>query len=41
MFSKKKTEETHFCIAIFTKQELSNQEYDYQSNKIMDVARKK
>ncbi|RIW38948.1 hypothetical protein D3H55_00935 [Bacillus salacetis] len=41
MFSKKKTEETHYCIAIFTERELINEEYDYQSNKIMDVAEEK
>jgi hypothetical protein len=37
VFLKKKKEENRFCIAIFTEKEMSDEEYDYQSNKILDA----
>lgn len=38
MFLKKKeTKENRFCIAIFTEKEMSDEDYDYQSNKILDA----
>lgn len=38
MFLKKKeTKENRFCIAIFAEKEMSDEDYDYQSNKILDA----
>ncbi|BCB06055.1 hypothetical protein [Bacillus sp. KH172YL63] len=37
-FNKKETKENLFCIAIFPEKELSDEEYDNQSNKILDAA---
>ncbi|XXM72679.1 hypothetical protein ACQ0QQ_01925 [Lysinibacillus sphaericus] len=36
-FKKKETKENLFCIAIFPEKEMSDEEYDEQSNKILDA----
>lgn len=38
MLLKKKKEQNRYCIAIFPEKEMSDEEYDYQSNKILDAA---
>ena len=38
LFNKNKTKENRYCIAIFPEKEMSDEEYDDQSNKILDAA---
>ncbi|WP_034764854.1 hypothetical protein [Rossellomorea vietnamensis] len=38
LFNKNKTKENRYCIAIFPEKEMSEEEYDDQSNKILDAA---